>query len=586
MYDNKIIRLARYAGEDLEFMPWFFVDDDSGVTQKEIPEFKNTLSFDANDICEKEGKLYYTEEALAPADWDDTKWKEIAVVLAYLNNHKTYLEYELDSFVLHEDVIYKNNKVVSGEFNSADWDEVDVNTLIADIYTYTAAGASLEITTLASMPSAKLGLFAPEIVLPTPGTGTASFFMYYPSWSTQTFGLGDTDAVLRKPSNMPDYVTHTMLSFAKAHGFTFDKSSPDIAEANTGLQFPVGIDAAILKEDIAKAQAAGQKVYISVGGATYGRDAGRLDPWTNMITEAKDLMSGTAFDALTHVETDAYIQFMEYFELDGIDLDFEDNPAYHNNDFVEYLENYHALCYLMRYIADAAATTLTKTVETASACWSTGFDQTARSKADTNTPGADHELIGYFGDHAGRDRMAFGGFTDSAGDARNAAQYIDNYILMSYDAMFGNHKDGNPETDSDSLYDPVVCYNEARAIIPASKVVAIGLIAGDHGFGDHYLMLNDADCSDTAPHQTLLEKDQYQRFVMAPYSVERLCRTVRENEVNDKDGCLMWAAFKLLGDGATYEFDGVKAGTVTEICEKASLEFGVGTETGYVMDYV
>lgn len=395
-------------------------------------------------------------------------------------------------------------------------------------------------------------------------TANYSYVAYYPSWATEYFNSTDTSTSLRKPSNIPDYFTHCFIAFGSSK-MSFDKTAPDLAKAKTGLDFPV--TAAELKSDLVKLKARGIKTFISIGGATYGRPD-VSDAWTALSAEGKK-------STVTRTDTPiikSISEFIQYFDIDGCDLDFEDDPAYWGTR-AQYLEGYYYLLKAMDMARKDAASALGRTCLVGSACWSTGWDQTAPTKADANTYKSSHGLTSYWGDRAGRERQVFSGFTGVDGTTKfNATAFVDVFVNMTYD--FG------PQTINTAIfYDPIQAYKECReCVTDANKVVTLGICPEPFGWGQAKMMVNDADCATAGTtHATRLTNDQYQRALDKPFSVEDLCNRFKTSSTGfGKDGFILWSVYAVAG---TYTYNSKASANATTASRKISSMLKIGTDT-------
>jgi hypothetical protein len=102
-------------------------------------------------------------------------------------------------------------------------------------------------------------------------------------------------------------------------------------------------------------------------------------------------------------------------------------------------------------------------------------------------------------------------------------------------------------------------------------------IAPIEGFGDHELMLKDTDCETSGPHKTILDKDQYQRDLLAPYSVERLIKLMKGKlSTYANDGFILWSLH--VATGETYTNKGKLAAGATTASRLISASLNKGTD--------
>lgn len=412
----------------------------------------------------------------------------------------------------------------------------------------------------------------PEPVVPTP-----TYISYYPSWSTSWFNAANAvDPTHRRIANQPEYFTDVMIAFSSTK-LDFDKTAPDISKPKSGLDYPAASPTGheALKADVAAAQAKGQKVLISIGGATFGKPD-IADAWEDMYNEAVAVRTnGDSHISRANTPVmQSYIDFMEYFELDGVDLDFEDDPAWWDGHSVgttrwqKYLDVYYHLLYFVRKAADKAGTTLGKSMETGTACWSSGWHATTDTNADSATPDPAHGLTSVWGGRAGRERAVFGGFTHPTLGVVNAQAFITKFINMSYDfGPLGEYADTSVALTSDVTYDPINVYKEAREIITdTDKVMTVGVCPEPFGWQANgcKMMIWDADCAPSGNHRTRLYRDGYNRIVDLPFSVESLATRFKALQATNgftKDGFILWSAYKPAG---SYIYNGKPSANATE----------------------
>ncbi|CAH0448126.1 hypothetical protein SM033_00302 [Vibrio phage vB_VpaM_sm033] len=414
-----------------------------------------------------------------------------------------------------------------------------------------------------------------EVTMEAPApVANYSYINYYSSWATSWFNAANAvDPNHRRMANTPGYFSDIMIAFVRPN-MTFDKTAPDITRVATGLDYPNTGPTPHegLKDDVEKAQAKGQKVLVSVGGATYGRPD-ISDAWQNMYDEAKYIATaGTG--SINRVNTptmQSMIEFIEYFNLDGIDLDFEDDPAWWDGHTVgttrwqKYLDVYYHLLMFNHYVADRAAAILGKPMEKGTACWSTGWHVTPDTNADVATPNASHGLTSVWGGRAGRERAMFGGFTHPELGAVNARNFVTKYINMSYDfGPLGSYADDTEALTNDVTYDPINVYVEAREIVTdIDSVMTVGICPEPFGWqaDGSKMMVKDADCAPSGNHRTRLYRDGYNRVIDKPFSAENLATRFLDvvgNNVND--GFILWAGYKVAG---TYTYNGTPSANAT-----------------------
>ena len=109
--------------------------------------------------------------------------------------------------------------------------------------------------------------------------------------------------------------------------------------------------------------------------------------------------------------------------------------------------------------------------------------------------------------------------------------YFETVAIMSYDASY-------------LAYDPVVAYEQYRDILPSSVRVAVGLLPQPEGWQNGQVLVGaNADASVCA-RGTYLERNQYGKFLMQPYSIERIMGAVADNNAvtGGQDGAMIWTA--------------------------------------------
>ncbi len=534
-----------------------------------IKNYDVLSGYAGGEMVFKDNKLYKSNNATPPG-WIDVDWDEQLPYIGFVSDFDVKKKYIRDDlvYVPGDTKVYvciaAPKELVTGTWDAAKWEALQDGTVIVDIVAYPFSGSGKVTGKSKGFKVEETAVDESKVIIPPFAGQLKSYIGYWPSWRCETFGLGDTSTTLRKPSNTPDYFSHIMLSFAHTT-FAFDAATPSFA--GTGLSFPAGVTPAILKEDIAKVKAKGIKTLLSVGGATYGRPT-IADAWTAMLAEEALLTADiNNYPAQTPIAK-SLVAFLDYMELDGIDLDFEDDPAHHT-DMTEYLKVYYRLVVFMGFVKTLATTGKLL----ANACWSTGWDQTAFTKAAMYTPKSSHNLVSYYGGLAGRERSVFGGF-DFNGVNTNAAALVDIFVNMTYDAINSGFMSGSP---TPSKYDPVLAYMEAReCVTDVTKIMTVG-ISPIEGFGDHELMLKDADCETSGPHKTILDKDQYQRDLLAPYSVERLIKLMKGKlSTYANDGFILWSLH--VATGETYTNKGKLAAGATTASRLISASLNKGTD--------
>ena len=248
---------------------------------------------------------------------------------------------------------------------------------------------------------------------------------------------------------------------------------------------------------------AGQRVILSVGGATY-------NSWGALAAEAYQ-PTGTTTAPIRA----ALAQIMVDLKLDGLDVDYEVGGA-----DAATVSNYAQAILTMRQAVDLATQADGRTRQLAVAAWSTGADYTAAVHNPSNA-----NQISYWGGSAGRERLTFATtVTGGAYAGRTIGSLPDAVNVMSYDAGYQH-------------YEPAVAYDQYRSLVPATTVVSIGLEIPNEAWGGAVLVMNNADAYQAG---TVIQNDQYGSILNAPYSVERNARHVMANGVNPKDGLMVW----------------------------------------------
>jgi hypothetical protein len=118
--------------------------------------------------------------------------------------------------------------------------------------------------------------------------------------------------------------------------------------------------------------------------------------------------------------------------------------------------------------------------------------------------------------------------TSGANAGKTLASLLDVLSVMAYDAGCQH-------------YDPVVAYDQYRALMPAKAIVCLGLEIPTESWGGATLVVNNSDAGATG---TVVLLDQYGRSVNAPYSVERDAAHVAANALNPADGLMVWEILK------------------------------------------
>jgi outer membrane biosynthesis protein TonB len=335
---------------------------------------------------------------------------------------------------------------------------------------------------------------------------------YFPSWSDSWYAYLDwsgkpmTDAQLLAASKLAQVsstpYTDVYLAFAVPN-FAWSGLTNN-TWTGTGLSFSAA------PQDVAQSirllHNAGQRVVLSVGGATYSSG------WAALAADAgKPMGTGTA-----PIKT-ALAQFIVDMKIDGLDVDYEIDGTTAAN-----ITQYAQAIQAMREAVDAATAMDGRSHLLALAAWSTGADYTAQSPNPTNPA-----LISYWGGSAGRERMTFitkvasGSYAGSqVGTLLNVAN------VMAYDAGYQH-------------YDEVLAYDQYRQLLPSSTTVSMGLEIPPESWGGAVLLINNADAGQAG---TVVLADQYGNVLNAPHAVERLGKHVLSNTVNANagDGLMVW----------------------------------------------
>jgi len=352
---------------------------------------------------------------------------------------------------------------------------------------------------------------------PVPGTVTGvsarTLIGYFPSWSENYYyyagysGTPMTDAQLIATSKMAAIsktpYTDICLAFAQPNfswtGLTANTWS------GTGLGFSSAPQDVV--ETIRILHQQGQRVLLSVGGATYNN-------WAGLCSEA-----GKPAGASTAPIRDALARIMVDLRLDGLDVDYEVDGAGDAN-----VTSYALSIQAMREAIDQADKVDGRHRELGLAAWSTGADYTSAARDPANP-----NRISYWGGSAGRERLAFSKVVSSGAYAgQKTGDLLDLVGVMAYDAGYQH-------------YDPTVAYDQYRSLLPATTIVAIGLEIPNEAWGGATLVNNNADAYQAG---TVIELDQYGKILNAPYSVERSAKHLLANKVNPLDGLMVWQLLK------------------------------------------
>lgn len=341
---------------------------------------------------------------------------------------------------------------------------------------------------------------------PTPVVvGTHHLTGYFPSWSDTWYSY-TTDAQLLSVSKLAQVsttpYTDVYLAFALPN-FAWSGLANN-SWSGTGLNFTAA------PQDVAQAirllHNAGQRVVLSVGGATY--NAG----WGTLAAEA-----GKAMGVATAPTKTALAQFLVDLKIDGLDVDYEVNGA-----DAATVSQYAQAIQAMREAVDAAIATDNRARVLALAGWSTGADYTAQI-----TNPANPTQISYWGGSAGRERLTFSSkVTTGAYTGKTVGSLLNILNVMSYDAGYQH-------------YDPALAYDEYRKIMPSSVSVSGGLEIAPESWGGAILVVHNTDAGQTG---TVVQSDQYGNILNVPYSVQRLGSHILSNTVNanSNDGLMVW----------------------------------------------
>ena len=386
---------------------------------------------------------------------------------------------------------------------------------------------------------------------PSPVTGVSArkLIGYFPSWSDPYYyyagysGTPMTDAQLVAASKLATTsqtpYTDICLAFAQPN-FSWSGIAAN-TWTGTGIQFSSA------PADVAQAirilHQKGQRVLLSVGGATY-------NSWNSLAAEA-----GKSVGASTAPIRDALAKIMVDLKLDGLDVDYEVNGTDAAN-----VSSYAQAIQAMREAIDQSNKSDGRSRQLALAAWSTGADYTAQ----VPNPSAPTQ-ISYWGGSAGRERLTFAKTISSGTYAgRQVGSLLDIVSVMAYDAGYQH-------------YDPLVAYDQYRALAPNTTVVTIGLEIPPEAWGGAVLVVNDADAYQVG---TIIQLDQYGKILNAPFSVERDATHILGNSVNPQDGLMVWDL--LLTNSVTLTGPtgaSVKSATPSTIASEAVTLFGSGTAT-------
>jgi hypothetical protein len=358
------------------------------------------------------------------------------------------------------------------------------------------------------------------------------------SWKSCTVGTPIPDYSIEKSAllagGIPDYVTHVVLSFGKLnamHNYTGLSNADCPINTPCDLQL-VGLSmvtkSASLKESIRvlKQKNPGTKVLLALGGATYN------DSWQNVTPE--DIAG------LTNLIVD--------LDLDGLDVDYEKGGT--STDIIN--EYYNSIVHMRKAVDDASSQSGRDIILTL-AGWSTGADCTAQTQGP-NYPDCAGKLS-FWGGNAGRERLVLQG--------KGAASMIDAIGIMSYDADYQH-------------FDPVVAYEEYRAIAKPSAKVAIGVQPSpDEGWGAARTMV--ADIPGGACTGNLILEDQYGKKEPGTFSVERFAKAL-----NSGDGMMMWSLF---ASRSSTPCGSGNISTVTEMGRGVSEYLSIGSDRTTMIDY-
>ena len=330
---------------------------------------------------------------------------------------------------------------------------------------------------------------------------------YFPSWSDPYYyyagysGTPMTDAQLIAASKLAatSQTPYTDIAIALAQpNFSWSGLAAN-TWTGTGIQFSSA--PADVAQSIRILHQAGQRVILSVGGATYGN-------WSGLAAEAT-LPAGSA-----PIRT-ALAKILVDLKLDGLDVDYEVSGA----DALT-VSNYAQAILNMRLAVDLATQTDGRPRQLAVAAWSTGADYTAAVPDPANP-----NRISYWGGSAGRERLTFASTISSGAYAgRTVGSLADAVNIMAYDAGYQH-------------YDPAVAYDQYRSLVPATTAVSIGLEVAPEAWGGAILVVNNSDAYQAG---TVIQLDQYGNVLNVPDSVQRDGTHVLANGINSKDGLMVW----------------------------------------------
>ena len=251
---------------------------------------------------------------------------------------------------------------------------------------------------------------------------------------------------------------------------------------------------------------AGQRVVLSVGGATY--NAG----WGTLAAEA-----GKPLGTATAPTKTALAQFLVDLKIDGLDVDYEIDGTSAAN-----ITQYAQAIQAMREAVDAATAQDGRTHLLALAGWSTGADYTAQAPNPNNSA-----MVSYWGGSAGRERMTFSTQVSSgAYPGKSVGSLLNVVNVMAYDAGYQH-------------YDENLAYDQYRQLLPSSVTVSMGLEIPPESWGGAVLLINNADAGAVG---TIIQADQYGNVLNAPHTVERLGKHLLSNTINANsgDGMMVW----------------------------------------------
>lgn len=352
---------------------------------------------------------------------------------------------------------------------------------------------------------------------PVPGSVTGvsarTLIGYFPSWSESYYyyagysGTPMTDEQLIASSKLAAIIktpyTDICIAFAQPN-FSWSGLAAN-TWSGTGLSFSSA--PADVVQSIRILHQHGRRILLSVGGATYGN-------WGGLSSEA-----GKPAGAATAPIRDALARIMVDMKLDGLDVDYEVDGT----DAVN-VSAYALSIQAMREAIDQANKVDGRPRELGLAAWSTGADYTAAVRDPANP-----NRISYWGGSAGRERLAFSKVVSSGTYAgQKAGDLLDLVGVMAYDAGYQH-------------FDPTVAYDQYRALLPSTTIVAIGLEIPNEAWGGAILVTSNADAYQAG---TVIQLDQYGKILNAPYSAERSAKHVLSNKVNSLDGLMVWELLK------------------------------------------